>query len=164
MAEDLEWALLVRQRLVFLEDADHGTTEGTKKTKKQKDSVELPNRVSSYYLCPSYVVPDSECIFDYSRFTALAADEPIGHRLGPDGKLLHYQSRIQLSTETGEASFYSVKVTEAGFQGHLRNHQYCQEDIIRKGRCQGHPGDFSKGVSLPSVLRILHVSRYISKK
>ncbi|KAJ5379770.1 uncharacterized protein N7496_002198 [Penicillium cataractarum] len=145
MAEDLEWALLVRQRLVFLEDADQGTTEGTKKASKKEDSVELPKSVSSYYLRPFYVLPDLECIFDYSKFTILTADDPIWHRLGPDGKLLHYRSRIQLSIETGEVSYYSVKVTEGEFQEYLRNHQYRQEDVTKKGRCQSHPGDFSKG-------------------
>jgi hypothetical protein len=149
MAEDLEWALLVRQRLVFLEDDDYGTTQGSKGTNKQTDAVELPNSVFSYYLRPFCVLADPECIFDYSKFTTPAAHEPIWHRLGPDGKAVHYQSRLQLSTETGDASWYSVKVTEGEFQLYLRNHTYRPEDIVKKGPCHGHPGCFSKGVSLP---------------
>jgi hypothetical protein len=65
MAEDLEWALQTHQRLVFLD----GTNEDTKRANEEENPVESPNSVANYYLCPSYVIPDSECFFDYSKFT-----------------------------------------------------------------------------------------------
>ncbi|OOQ87030.1 hypothetical protein PEBR_19068 [Penicillium brasilianum] len=145
LAEDLEWALLVRQRLVFLEDDDHGTTQGSKKTNKQTDAGEPPHSGFGYYSHPFGMLADPECIFDYSKFTTSSAHEPIWYRLGSDGKAVHYKSRLQMSTETGTASWYSVKVTEGEFQEYLRNHKYSPEDITKKGPCHGHPGCFSKG-------------------
>jgi hypothetical protein len=153
LAEDLEWALLVRQRLVFLEDTDEGK-EGAHRT-NEEFPVEPATSVAKYYSCPSYVLLDPECVFDYSNFTSLAADEPIYHRPGPDGRTRHFQGRLQLRIETGDAGWIHAEVIEAEFQEYLRNQVYRQEDIIREGHCEGHPGECRKGVSLQHSQKML---------
>jgi hypothetical protein len=138
--------------------------EGSKKTNEEENSVESPSSVANYYLCPSYVLPDPECLFDYSKFTIPIADEPIYHRLGHDGQECHFQNQIKSSTETGKLALHPVRLTEGELQEYLRNQKYCAQEIMMQGSCQGHPGDFCKGVSLwPFTLLYRCLKRHLKR-
>ncbi|KAJ5379769.1 uncharacterized protein N7496_002197 [Penicillium cataractarum] len=139
IAEDLEWALLARQRLAFMER----TKVDNKETNKEEDLMESPSAVAKYYLCPHYVVPDPESSFDYSEFTA--SDEPIWHRPGPAGTTRHFQSRIKLRMETGDAGWYDAELTEAEYQEYLRGRGQRLPGIWRTGPCNIHPRGLREG-------------------
>lgn len=69
MVEDLERALLVRQRMIFMDGAGEDgqkINDGTIK-KEEEASTELANIVANYYICPFYMIPDPECFFEYSH-------------------------------------------------------------------------------------------------
>lgn len=96
--------------------------------------MESPSAVAKYYLCPHYVAPDPECFFDYSEFTA--SDEPIWHKPGLSGTTRHFQSRIKISTETGDAGWYDAELTELEYQEYLRDRGQRLPGIWRTGPCQ----------------------------
>jgi hypothetical protein len=146
MVEDLEWALLVRQRLVFMAE----TTAKETNNLKEENSAEPSNSVANYYLCPFYVVPDPECFFDYSEFTI--TDEPIWHKPGPDGITRHLQSQMNLSTVTGNVSWYDAELTEEDFQEYLRIHGQLPLEVLQTGPCNRHLQPLMKGVSVQQLI------------